>query len=278
MRPFKTLMALVLLIGICAGRADFVDAQREVVMFQSGHWTFNGYIYRPEGKGPFPAVIWNHGHHEHLTTKQPAEYEEMAKLFTRDGIVLFIPDRHVHDISRSDYSLELQKMLNAETKGVAVKLKEAEEEAEINANDVVAAFEWLKSQPYIDAKRVAVSGWSSGACASLAAADKCHGFRAIALFSPRITTWKGNPALQESLLRAVQNASVPIFVVLASDEPESPSTTALTKEVENSTTKHRVETYEHAGYRAQEKTALIVNGVDIWGYDVLRFVQEAIKD
>src|SRR4051794_11819815 len=123
MSPVKTLLALVMFAGISVVRADFVDAQREVIMFRSGHWTFNGYIYKPEGKGPFPAVIWNHGHHEHLTKQQPAEYEELAKLYTRDGIVLFIPDRHVHDISRSDYSRGLQAMLESDAKGEAVKVK-----------------------------------------------------------------------------------------------------------------------------------------------------------
>ena len=76
----KTLLALAFLVGVSVVRADFADAQREVVMFRSGHWTFNGYIYKPEGNGPFPAVIWNHGHHEHLTKSPPLAYDELAKL------------------------------------------------------------------------------------------------------------------------------------------------------------------------------------------------------
>ena len=278
MRAVKALFALVFLIGTSLVRADFADAQREVIMFRSGQWTFNGYLYKPEGNGPFPAVIWNHGHHEHLTKQPPAEYDELAKLYTRDGIVFLIPDRHVHDISRSDYSRGLQVLLESDPKGEAAKEKMAAEELEINTSDVLAACDWLKSQSYIDSKRVAVSGWSLGACVSLAAAEKSGAFCAVALFSPRTMDWNKSPALQERLLNATKKLSIPVFVVLASDEPASDSTDAIKKEIENTKTTHRIETYQHAGYRSQEKTCLAVNGIDTWGYDVLRFVQVAMKN
>ncbi len=278
MRPVNALLALVFFAGISLVRADFADAQREVIMFRSGHWTFNGYIYKPEGKGPFPAVIWNHGHHEHLTKKQPVEYDELAKLFTREGFVLFIPDRHVHDLSRTDYSVGLQKLLESELKGEAIKVKQAEEELDVNANDVIAAFEWLKEQPYIKPDKVALSGWSLGAVTSLAATEKSSSFKAVALFSPRLIDWKKNPTIQDNILRATRNCRVPIMIVLASDESASDSTTAIVAEVEKNQELNRVERYNHTGYKAHQKTALALNAPDTWGYDVLRFIQKAMLD
>ena|SRR6516225_10214270 len=33
----------------------------EVVSFRSGEITLQGALYKPEGKGPFPAVVYKHG-------------------------------------------------------------------------------------------------------------------------------------------------------------------------------------------------------------------------
>jgi len=34
---------------------------QEVVTFPSGSLTLRGVVYRPRGRGPFPAIIYNHG-------------------------------------------------------------------------------------------------------------------------------------------------------------------------------------------------------------------------
>ena len=34
---------------------------QEVVTFPSGALRLHGVVYRPKGKGPFPAVVYNHG-------------------------------------------------------------------------------------------------------------------------------------------------------------------------------------------------------------------------
>ena len=36
-------------------------AQPEEVTFPSGKFMLRGFLYRPEGNGPFPAVLYNHG-------------------------------------------------------------------------------------------------------------------------------------------------------------------------------------------------------------------------
>ena len=145
-------------------------------------------------------------------------------------------------------------------------------------DDVLAAFEWLKAQPYVNPKKVALSGWSLGACVSLAAAEKNKEFCAVALFSPRIVEWNTNPNVQARLLHAAENLSIPVFVVNASDEPAADSTTAITRAVQKNNPIHRVETYQHTGYKAQQKTCLAINSIDTWGYDVLRFIQRSMPD
>src|SRR5207253_7626386 len=50
---FSALFALLLLPSVLA--------VAETVTFPSGEITLHGVLYKPEGTGPFPAVIYNHG-------------------------------------------------------------------------------------------------------------------------------------------------------------------------------------------------------------------------
>ena len=46
------------------------------VQFPSNGLTLHGWIYKPQGTGPFPAVIWNHGSEQEPTARvAPRECE-----------------------------------------------------------------------------------------------------------------------------------------------------------------------------------------------------------
>src|SRR5437660_611179 len=44
------------------------------VEYPSGEFKLPGFLYRPKGDGPFPAVIWNHG-----SEKRPIAQPELAR-------------------------------------------------------------------------------------------------------------------------------------------------------------------------------------------------------
>ncbi len=60
-------------------RAELAPGQTpgELVSFQSGEFTLKGYLYKPKGFGPFPAMIWNHG-----SEKEPGFQPELAAFYT----------------------------------------------------------------------------------------------------------------------------------------------------------------------------------------------------
>ena len=72
----------------------------EVVSFQAGEFTLKGYLYKPEGAGPFPAMIWNHG-----SEKEPGFQPELAAFYNKKGFVFFLPHRHGHGLSPGSISL-----------------------------------------------------------------------------------------------------------------------------------------------------------------------------
>jgi dienelactone hydrolase len=52
-----------------------------------------GFLYQPEGEGPWPTLIWNHG-----SEKNPEagpQFDTVASVFVPAGYVVFAPERRV---------------------------------------------------------------------------------------------------------------------------------------------------------------------------------------
>ena len=60
----------------------------ELVAFPSGALTLHGFLWRPAGAGPFPAIVFNHG-----SEKLPGAKSDQAAFFVPHGFVLFVPHR-----------------------------------------------------------------------------------------------------------------------------------------------------------------------------------------
>ena len=58
--------------------------QAELVGFKSGDLELKGYLWKPLGDGPFPAVLWNHG-----SEKNPGTVDISGDVFRRKRLRLF---------------------------------------------------------------------------------------------------------------------------------------------------------------------------------------------
>ncbi len=107
-------------------------------------------IFRPEGLGPHPAVVFLSGCSGFTPSFAPKHYELVAEQFRAKGYVVVFVDylgrRRVRDC-------------------FGFRASEA-------AGDLVAAATWLKSQPFIDAGRITAIGWSFGGGAVLTALNE----------------------------------------------------------------------------------------------------------
>lgn len=74
---------------------------KQSVKFKSGQLTLVGVVYRPDGRGPFPAVIWNHGSEK--TPGRSRQFDAVADIFVPAGYVVFAPSRRGHDSSEGTY-------------------------------------------------------------------------------------------------------------------------------------------------------------------------------
>ncbi|MEO5803178.1 MAG: CocE/NonD family hydrolase [Verrucomicrobiota bacterium] len=131
--------------------------QPELVSFSRDGATLHGFIYKPEGKGPFPAVIYNHG-----SEKIPGWFPTLGEFWTSKGFVFFVPHRRGHGRSSGDYIVDLQTQFREKEKDLNVTRKydiELHEKANL---DVVAAIAWLKQQSFINTNALVMSGISYG--------------------------------------------------------------------------------------------------------------------
>ena len=58
---FLGLLTIALVIVAPIGHGWAQGAEPELITFTSGELAPKGFIWKPAGPGPFPAIVWNHG-------------------------------------------------------------------------------------------------------------------------------------------------------------------------------------------------------------------------
>lgn len=197
-------IALTLLLASAASAQQSVPANAQLISFPGSGGTLHGYFYVPQGQGPFPAVLWNHGS-ERLPGAQP----DLAEFYTSHGFVFFLPHRSGQGKSPGLYIMD--EIRGAHDNFAAVQLQQTANE------DVVAALTWLRAQKEVDPNRIVVSGCSFGGIQTLLTAEKGLGVRAFIAFAPAAQSWN-NGLLQSRLEQAVKNAKAPMFILQAKND------------------------------------------------------------
>ena len=158
---------------------------KQRVTFQSDGLTLIGYLYKPQGNGPFPGIIWNHG-----SEKSPGtgpEFDAIADIFVPAGYVVFAPVRRGHGDSQGEYiddqiATEKQQHGADAAAQLLVTLMEGPQ-----LDDQLAGFAYLKALNYVDPNRLAVVGCSYGGIQTLLGAQHNPGYKAAACESPQST-------------------------------------------------------------------------------------------
>jgi polyhydroxybutyrate depolymerase len=253
-----------------SGPAAEFARRAENVAFQSGAFTLQGWIYKPQGTGPFPAIVWNHG-----SEKKPGQHPPLGKFYTEHGYVLFLPIRHGHDGSPGPYIGDAIKEFKAHTQNKQAVQRKAVEFHEQYNTDVVAAIMWLKKQPYVDPHRIAVTGVSYGGIQTLLTAEKNLGLRAAIPFAPGAMSWS-NKQLQQKEIEAVQNSKVPLFLLQAQNDYSIGPSQTLGPIIRSKGGANRAKLYPAFGTTHPEGHggfACKPGGIEIWSNDVLAFLR-----
>ena len=247
----------------------------ELMTYQRGDATLHGWIYKPEGKGPFPAMLYNHG-----SDKVPGWFPTLGAYWTAKGYVFFVPHRAGHGRSPGDWIVDLQNQFREKEKDPKVSQKNDIALHERANLDVEAAVTWLKKQPYIDASTIVMGGISYGGIQTVLASEKDLGVKAFVTFSPAAMSWAGNPQLRVRLLEAVKNAKAPMFLLQANNDYNLGPTELLGKELNQKGKPNQSKLYPAFGdpnNPADGHGGFAVRGADVWGADVMAFLNRVLK-
>ncbi len=243
-----------------------VPAARAEVRIPGEGLTLHGWIFRPDGAGPFPAVVYNHG-----SERDPGLdfLGDLGEWFRARGYVLLLPFRRGAGGSDGAY---WQDGLPPENDPAHWPETIARLEKE-NA-DVSSAIGWVRAQPFVDPARVSVAGCSFGGIHTLLAAEKPQGLKAAVDFAGAAMSWHASALLQQRLTAAVGRATIPVFFVQAQNDFDTTPSEVLSQQMQATHKPHRVKIFPPHGTTHMEGHAhFCTHGMDEWGPDVLAFLE-----
>lgn len=264
--------AAVALVSMLASRVALGAAvPPTVITFESEGHTLHGVIYRPTGRGPFPAILYNHGSAGGMLSKQA--FDALGPVFASRGWVFFGPYRRGQGLSQAAGPYigdEIAKAKKAGGISAAVEVMDRLLQTD-HLNDQLAALAWLKKQPFVQSTRIAVGGTSFGGVESVLGAE--HGSYCAAIDSAGgAESWRLAPQLQEIMRRAVRNSTVPIFFFQAANDYDLSPSKALATTMKEAGKPYELKIYPAYGKSTDDGHSFGYFGSAVWADDVLAFL------
>lgn len=283
-KPWVSILGGLLLLTSMLTVAAEAQSSAKTVEVQNGPVTLHGLIWRPQGKGPFPAVLLNHGSgrtREDLERLGP--YEKQADLlgpvFARHGYVFLYLFRRGVGLS-ADQGANAQDLMNQES---AAHGQEARNALQLkllengDMTDALAGLKFLRELPEVDVRKVAVIGDSFGGSLTLLLAEREPKLRAVVIFAGAGYSWDRSQELRERLFAAVARIQEPVFFIHATND----YSVGLGKELDARRAQlgkpHRLKIYPPIGKTAEEGHGFLYLGVSIWDPDVFGFLDENVR-
>jgi carboxymethylenebutenolidase len=148
---------------------------------------------------------------------------------------------------------------------------------EIQLQDQLAGLEYLRKLTFVDRNRIAVMGFSFGGIQTMLAVERGPGYRVAVNCSGAAETWRGSSALRSRLTAAASKATIPVFFLQAENDHDLTPNRVLSEEVRKSGQAVEAKIYPAFGSGPREGHSFCVRGTEIWGPDILRFIEIHLK-
>lgn len=238
-------------------------------------------VFRPKGKGPFPAVFFNHGRSITLNERKTKTSQAtiLGQLFAKRGYVFFALFRRGEGLS-FDKGVHIGELLDKERESEGV---EAANQLQIQLlvtrelDDAVRAMTLLKTIPGVDASRVGVIGHSFGGSLALLFAASDTAIKATVDFAGGAGSWDNNSLLRNVLITAVNQLICPVLFVFASNDYSVEPGRVLDAELEREGKVHQLNIFPSFGKTAAEGHNIIYSAVEKWSLVVFPFLDQHMK-
>jgi len=229
------------------------------------------YLYKPEGAGPFPLIVYNHGSAVagEEAKEWPAPY--IARLFVPAGYAVLVPERRGY--GKSD-GVPFSKDIGDDRGPRFVERQRHE------AGDINAAVEHVlaRRDTSIDATRVVIMGYSFGGIVTTLAAGRSDRYAAVFVQAPGALNWNRSEGLRDALLDAASRIRVPTWCGVAENDATTESARQICARIAKTGVKTELKVYPpftggverpgtppgHALFGAR--------GVAVWKDDLLTFL------
>jgi len=261
--------ALLLLASAAARGQPDAAAPYAEVFYPSGELRIQAYLYKPEGEGPFPVVIYNHGSRDERE-RESFPFVHIGRMLTRAGYGVLVTERRGY--GKSDGALWWQEAGRDPSRLIS-RLQD-------EAGDVLAALDYVRTVPFADSRRVAVMGWSFGGIVTMMAVSRSSAFVAAINQAGGALTWDGNAQVRAALVSAAERTSTPTLLMVAKNDRTTASITTLAEVYEKRGVPHRMVIYEEftppRGGRggALGHAVFSAAGVNVWRADVVKFLEQ----
>lgn len=231
----------------------------------------HGFLYRPQGDGPFPAILYNHGSEQNLGVKPV-----LGEFFSMKGYVFFVPHRRGQGRSPNDSYVE---SLRAQGVAGAIALHET------HLEDQLAALAYLKQLSDVDIQRIAVAGCSYGGIQTVLAveanAEQKLGLRAAIDFAGGAMSWR-SLTLRDRMVRAVRKATIPVLFIQAENDYDLGPSRTLSGELERLSKPYKLLILPpfilppYGNTHAEGHGGFCSQGTNLWGAAVSEFLEASM--
>jgi carboxymethylenebutenolidase len=238
-------------------------------------------LWRPQGRGPFPAILLNHGSgrtRDDLKRLGPYERnaEKVGPVFVRHGYVFLYLFRRSVGLS-TDQGANAVDLMNSESAAHGQEARNAlqlqlPENREMD--DALSGLKFLRALPYVDARNVAVIGQSFGGSLTVLLAEREPNLRAVVIFSGAGYSFDRSPELRARLLAAIDHVAAPVFFIHAENDYSLSSGKVLDARREHTGKQHRLKIYPPIGRTVDDGHDFFYLGIHVWEPDVFAFLDE----
>jgi dienelactone hydrolase len=269
------LLATYSLAGAQGGQgtpASPPSPEYQTVFYYNGTLRLEAYLYKPQGGGPFPLVVYNHGSRagaERL--ERPMAF--IAQVLVPAGYAVLVPERRGYGKSAG---ATFSEEIGNDRSERFLKRMEAE------ADDVNAAVDYAKAKLPVDAERIGVIGYSFGGIVTTLAVARSKSFVAVVNQAPGALNWDRVPILRQELLASAEKIKAPMVCMAAKNDLTTENVRSICAKARDHGAVTDVIIYPPfkdarfdnpmaAGH------AIFFYGVDIWRQDVLTFLAKYLK-
>lgn len=258
------------------GWAADAPEKPKIVHFPSGDRTLGGELFLPEGEGPFPVVLYNHGSAPKMINSLASA--AIGPEFVKNGWAFFMPYRRGQGLSEAQGPYVMDEINSAKRNGFS---KAAKKLVALNRgdhlNDQMAALAWLRKQPFADTNRIATAGNSFGGIQvmlGMQKAEYCAGINAAGAAQ----SWDKSDDLQKLLKGAAVSSQGPIFFFQADNDYDITPSKKLFTAMTEAGKQAEIEIYPQFGSSKKEGHSFPYRGVSVWFDDALSFVNKHCVD